>query len=394
MRDFMTKSLLARFKHLAVVIAVQLVLIVLLFEIGLRIAQPFFDGLRALLYLPNVLTEYDNIQETRELLNKSVLGFHPGKNWEGFLLNSRGFRTPEYTDVRSPDVLRVVVLGDSFAIDSGNLPWRSMWPTLLQERLQTLLGKKVEVINLGVPAVGPRFLLRLWELEGRRLNPDLVILSFFIGNDFTDEFHEPLKINDSGTLARASFVFRLARNGRRLWQEQSLLRIPRQQAAIAGTTGMGVEVGEQHESIDPTFSGTGFFQIEHARLKICEAKSDYFDKRFAAMSPILKRFNASVHLGGAQFVLLAIPDEFQVNGSLLASLAPYSPEIDLEMPQRRLGDFLKQEQIPELDLLHVMQDLSKQHALYRERDTHWNRDGNIVAAEELAQFLVSTHLAH
>jgi len=389
----MPRPFLARIARRTLIVVAQLIAVALLLEIGLRVARPFSPGLRALLYLPTVRTEFDGIETTPELLAHSVEGFAPGSELEGFLRNSRGFRTPEYAYAREPGVFRVAIMGDSFASDSGQVPWRAMWGTLLGERLEAALEREVEIVNLGVPAVGPRFVLRLWELEGRRLDPDLVVFSFFVGNDFTDEFDAPLTTVDADALARHSLVVRLLRNGRRWWRERRVARVHRPRETTTDPERMGVEIGEQREPPGPYLSEETYLRVEASRLRICDTRGDYFESRLAAVAPILERFDASVRLAGGRLVVLIIPDEFQVDPKLLARLAPDPATIDLDRPQRRLAELLGEKDIAHLDLLPLFRELGRSRVLYRERDTHWNSAGNRVAADELARFLKERGLA-
>ena len=43
-----------------------------------------------------------------------------------------------------------------------------------------------ELINMGIPGIGPREYLAVFIHEGLQLKPDMVLLSFFIGNDFLE----------------------------------------------------------------------------------------------------------------------------------------------------------------------------------------------------------------
>ena len=49
----------------------------------------------------------------------------------------------------------------------------------------------VELINMGIPGIGPRNYLSLLVQEGFALDPDRVLVTFFIGNDF--DFEAPEK---------------------------------------------------------------------------------------------------------------------------------------------------------------------------------------------------------
>lgn len=101
------------------------------------------------------------------------------EDWD-FHLNSKGFKDVERKKEREPDVYRILGLGDSFAF--GVVPYRFNFLTLLQKRLNQCT--KAEVINMGIPWLDPEDYLSVLVHEGLEYNPDLVIVCFFIGNDF------------------------------------------------------------------------------------------------------------------------------------------------------------------------------------------------------------------
>ena len=96
-----------------------------------------------------------------------------GDDW-GFKLNSKGFKDLEFGPKRG-DVYRIIGIGDSFAY--GVVPYRYNYLTILEEHLNE--GRAVaEVLNLGIPSIGPRDYLSILVREGLALQPDMVILSF------------------------------------------------------------------------------------------------------------------------------------------------------------------------------------------------------------------------
>lgn len=91
--------------------------------------------------------------------------------------NAHGFRTRPFAP-RRPGVRRVVVIGDSFM---GG--WEVEADDVFAARLERLLGDRVEVFNLGLGSQGPREYLTLLEEVALPLEPDLILLSVFTGND-------------------------------------------------------------------------------------------------------------------------------------------------------------------------------------------------------------------
>lgn len=365
-------------------------------EIGLRVFRSRSPRLNALLYSPTVRTHFDEIQTTPDLLATSTLGYQPLGHTPGFVLNSRGFRTDEYTEAKPPGVFRVIVLGDSFTFDSYGVPIEQMWHQVLEHVLAERTGHPVEVLSLSAPAVGPRFELRLWELEGRRLDPDLVILAFFIGNDFTDEAGTPLEHTLDGALARHSLCFRLVRNLVRLrpWRDSPRRESPAQ-VSEPGSRG-GFELPSYASSYDPevpTFDEKTFERIERDRLLVYAGPDeDRFDRLFGDTTAVIVRLSRDVEATGASFVVMLIPDQAQTEPSLADRLSAALPlpasSLDIERPQKRLGAYFTAQRIPHLDLLEQFRDAGGERRLYKLRDTHWSAAGNRFAGTALGEYLL------
>ena len=100
-----------------------------------------------------------------------------------FHLNSRGFKDVEFSTRKAAGTIRILGIGDSFAF--GIVPYEYNYLTLVEQDLKQS-GHNVELINMGIPGIGPREYLSLLVNEGFALEPDRVLLSFFIGNDFEE----------------------------------------------------------------------------------------------------------------------------------------------------------------------------------------------------------------
>jgi hypothetical protein len=374
-------------------VGLNLVVLVAVLEISLRFLQFRHEGLRTLLYSSTVRTQYEDIETLEELLSRSAFGFSPGTERFGFVLNSRGFRTKEYSYERTPGAYRIVVLGDSFAFASGRVPYRSMWPVRLEEELTRHTEGDVEVVNLGVAAVGPRFELRVWELEGRLLAPDLVVVAFFVGNDFFEGQRFQLEHTPESDLQRWSYSYRLLRNRWRLHRERWDRDATAAQPGDHPTGGVELEDYE-YDPMDATYSEPAYLRIEAKNLQLCKEqhRSD-FERLFSeGVAPVLLRLYQGIRQEGAEVVFLIIPDEYQVDAELSAKLLDElslpDSAVDLERPQRRLGRFFEQHGIRYLDLRPAFVEETRQRRLYRLRDSHWNIEGNDLAARLLADYLL------
>ena len=155
-------------------LVIQVTLILLLLEGGLRLLGPHVQGLNVLLYSPSRQTNLDEINDLPTLMGLTMLGFKPLRRWRDFILNSRSMRTREYVGEGNPDVFRIVISGDSFAFGSGGSSYEKMWTIELERALNQNESGEIEVLSLGVAGVAPVFALRLWEIERDLLQADLV----------------------------------------------------------------------------------------------------------------------------------------------------------------------------------------------------------------------------
>lgn len=105
-----------------------------------------------------------------------------------FRINSQGLRDAEHAIVKPPGVVRIAVLGDSFA-EALQVPVRDTFWAVLERRLAgcpALDGRRVEALNFGVSGYSTAQSLIALRRKVWRYDPDIVLLAFFAGNDVTD----------------------------------------------------------------------------------------------------------------------------------------------------------------------------------------------------------------
>jgi hypothetical protein len=105
----------------------------------------------------------------------------------------------------------------------------------------------------------------------------------------------------------------------------------------------------------------------------------------------LKGFKALARSQGAELLVVLIPTNTQVYPFLTAGR-----DIDLERPNRILGDFFRQEQIHYLDLLPIFRqyaDPSPRQLLASDKDLYWRSNSHFsIKGEHLAGLLVSRYI--
>ena len=123
-----------------------------------------------------------------------------------FSINSQGIRDPrEFETPKADDVLRIVLLGDSFAMGYG-VSYEDSVPARLERALSARYARPVEVVNLGVSGFGTAEELIVLENEGLSFEPDLVI-AYWHASDPRDNVRSQLYELAGDVLVRANDTY-------------------------------------------------------------------------------------------------------------------------------------------------------------------------------------------
>jgi acetyltransferase AlgX (SGNH hydrolase-like protein) len=278
-----------------------------------------------------------------------------------FHLNSRGFKDVEFNTRKAAGTTRILGIGDSFAF--GVVPYEYNYLTLVEQNLKRG-GHSVELINMGIPNLGPKEYLSLLVNEGFALEPDRVLLSFFIGNDFEGQRRKPLSY---------SYVASLITYIVERWRKFE---------------GQIIHVGTYDDNA-PSFTDDGYLEIEVRRSSIFWRDNRRFEGDFAAaLSYIseIKRLCDSRNIG---LTIVLIPDEMQVSKPLqtqvIAGSGHAPASFDFTLPNRLLRARFEERKIDYIDLTTEFSAHSLNDRLYRPNDSHWNIAGNALAARLILQ---------
>jgi hypothetical protein len=351
--------------------------------LGLALAACALTLLLAELLLRTFLPQLSPLTRGGYLDPHPVLGWvlHPGWHESSPLdisINSLGMRDGEM-DAKSPTTFRVLAVGDSFTF--GTVPLDETYVKRLEKLLREQdPGSAVEVINGGVPGYSPT-----QELEALRrwlpsVQPDAILLGLFVGNDF--EELEPTRAADAhvvdGTLVDAKTAASppeppmvLART--HLFQ---LLRKAWRMAFVP----VDEEGREKRHA---------WLELHRLRVYFTDpGNDDWWQLHVGRMREALTSFKELAESRHIPLVVAIFPDVVQVEKQIMEKVASLKPNIDkvaldFERPQRELVHMLEQLGLPALDLLPAFRDRAAAAALYRHQDTHWNREGNDLAATEI-----------
>lgn len=285
-------------------------------------------------------------------------------------MNSQGFRDLDRPFKKPEGVFRVAFLGDSYVW--GMVDYADNFPTHL-ERLLNESGpdRRIEIVNLGVPGYGPSETLQLWEHYATRYQPDAVIYGFFYDNDITDDSPND---HDAVVLGERILVRRTS------WLDRSMLY-----ALLRTKIGI-LQYKLTHAGGDENVPVTkeDVRRIEQANLFLFDPKTNP-----QIYDPVRRTFGGMKKLATDQkipFFVMRYPAPLTADANeaqLICGRAgrPLS-DFDFMLPNQKVERILNELAIPTGDITPEIRAEQEKRNLYL--DTHWNAEGNQVAARAMA----------
>ncbi|MEZ4859973.1 MAG: SGNH/GDSL hydrolase family protein [Caldilineaceae bacterium] len=353
-------------------------------------------------------------------------------------INALGLRSPAIDYVKAPGVYRVLTLGDSY-VEGLQTPLAETFPQQLAQELTQHLDAnvKVEVISAGVSGWGTDQQLLWLRAEGASYQPDLVLLAFYPGNDFMNNYmplefsnfgsvRKPWFALDKGVLQLHDFPFDPAQ------ARDTARRLRREQARPANTTTDEAAV-RPLQPVGHWLKGrSALYRYLDPRLRVVmpraarrlvrwgllEAGQESSDATHGPAhipvtygvyhQPPSAEWEAAFTLTGR--LLTALRDEVQDIGAKMGAVLLTAPEqVDPERWPRTLAQYPAMQQetwaldgptqralallaaakIPTLDLLPLFRQATADGVqLHLADDGHWTRTGHQLAGMATAQFVV------
>jgi acetyltransferase AlgX (SGNH hydrolase-like protein) len=316
------------------------------------------------------LRVYDYFRPSYIFYNESYIERFRGKpfaSYGKFRLNSLGFRGKEFTP-KPANGFRIVALGDSFAF--GVVPYEANYLTLIEASLQKS-HPNVDLLNMAIVGIGPSDYWELLKDDGLSYEPDLVLLSFFIGNDFVG--------------ARRRRLYEFSYVATLIYRSGKVARNYRGRRTPAADFNYCDDCA--------TMTEEGYLKVQRGRSKMYIKGYKRFSRSVDAAMTYLEKIQALCKERGVQLVVVLIPDELQINRELQkivrAKFHPHVADNDWDplMPNRTLAVRLSKAGIDTIDLYDSLAATGAQKRLYKPRDTHWNIAGNQLAANVIGVHL-------
>ena len=369
---------------------------VLLFEGGLRIAGVKYS---ASLYTSDPVLGW--------ALRPRSEGWSVDEGINYVRINSDGMRDREHTVAKPPRTVRIALLGDS-ATEARQVALEKTFAAALERELNragAFGGRKVEILNFGVP--GYSLVQQLLQLRERvwKYSPDIVIECFYTGNGVLN-MHPTLNLQPAGA---PFFRYR----GSRLELDDSRIRDLRSQE---GRTRL-------HDRLADIVSRVRILQmLSEARLTVKlwlpkrkpAASANDLPDNYASVFPyrppgtpamaeawkmtegVLRMMRDDVRARGVEFWIVTLPmaGETLPDLSARAQLLKRLGTDTLFYPDMRIRDLCTAEGIPCLVLAPALADFAVRNKVHlngfpntRPDNGHWNEAGHEIAGRMIAQRL-------
>ena len=326
------------------------------------------------------------------------------------IFNSLGMHDTEHALEKPPHTFRILMLGDSF-VHAVQVSEEASAHQVLEDELneQKRTGSfSFEVISGGVVNWGTNQQLIYYREQGRRFQPDLVLLMFYLGNDFSDNLPgNVLTVKGFNCYAPYFALCEGKLNPEPLnyapGVSQTQDNCSPVRRTLINSLGRFYQHSHLYQQIEPLLVANQlrrkFGQAYPQAFSALYLPSDEaeLEQAWQVTLATIAQLQQEVEADGAQFAVALISPEIIIRLGLLSPAEqevflrdnPDFAKAQIDRPNRRLAEFFGHQNIPYVDLAPPMVEhlAANRIPLYLLGEGHWTVEGNRVAADILAQWL-------
>jgi len=331
-----------------------------------------------------------------------LTGWYSGEVDNYIAINQEGYRDVDHLLAKPPDTYRIVLLGDSMSegveVAFADLYWKRLEAVLTQ--CPAFAGQRIEVISFAVNGYGTAQEFLTLRERSLKYSPDLVLLAFFTGNDFTDNVKALGRHRD-----RPYFVLRDGRpeleqtagmapdfaSRQRFDDFKQHFVDPIRIVQLLGQAHARLHLLLRYGHADPSrINQPGLDTRVFAPPSIPE-----WQEAWEVTEALIRAIAESARANGAAFAMTTLTNPFQVLPDI-AARERFAKELhvpDLSYPDRELAELAAANSFPDAVLAPALAAYAAAHdaALHgadpRQPIGHWNALGHRLAAQELGRSL-------
>ena len=315
--------------------------------------------------------------------------------------NSFGLRSPELPVAKDNNAVRILFLGDSFT-EGYDVNEEYLFTTLVQKSLQQHWpGKTVEIINGGTGGYSTDQEYLFLKHIGLQFNPDIIILMMYPTNDVFyntqsryGNYDKPLLAFNTDTLQTLNVPLpepKTSESFKNIFRETALYQftLARILPAFPALTTFLAKSG--FVSRETTHIATEKGKAPTSFDIFSQEYSSQIDSAWSITYRILEQMQQTSRKANAQFLVVSIPDRFQLNDEdwkVTQSRYNVNDSIwDRNAPEKKLKIHASLLNYTFINLLDSLKQDSDNTLLYN--GVHINEKGNKKVAE-----ILSSHLLH
>jgi hypothetical protein len=289
-------------------------------------------------------------------------------------INAAGVRDDRELGPKPPGEFRIAVLGDSMVM-AVQVPLADTFVRRLEDRLNGGGARRYRVINAGVQGYGTVEQWLFFRHVVSAFEPDLVLLTVFVGNDAVESAAAAHRLREggaTGAAAPADGGSSVPLWARRIARRSAAVQFLRVRLLAAGPVAALPlrERGVESYALDPP---------------------EEVLRGFEASRDAARRIADEATAAGARAAVLFLPARFQLIdrdfADLSAEVRPGGVRLDRDGASRRFLAAYAGIDVPQLDLLPRFRREANPAALYFGRNIHLTARGHEVAAEAIEAFV-------
>ena len=337
----------------------------------------------------------------------------PGNGGEvvNFRINKDGFRGEEL--LPQGQALRVAVYGDSF-VEALFTPLEETFTERLEYYLSELLARPVEVVNAGVASYGPDQVIEKLREELPQLQPDLILLDVFGGNDFGDIIRNKMyRLDDNGRLLKNDYSLGAnIKNSLEVNRRESIIKriIRRLRKGLSASESSSLQSMSEEELVE-LFLQTNLDEfenyIEQGDDTVRNIWVDYYNADMSIyperdstiykaqlMQETLGEINSIATKTNTPTAMFFIPHPMDVIGEHSSGRIDTNkfPDYVASNPTDVLAKSATVLNIPHVNLFDIFATSEPKNLYLVDKDDHWNSTGQDLAANATSKYLLAIGL--